>query len=273
MAVLKIIFIMAFGCSIQLVVAQGKVCSTLCSRLGIMQNSPGKSCDEIYQVNKAIRGVSGNYWINTTTGVHQVYCDMELECGGHKGGWMRIADLDTSRGDDCPTGWTRIITPNDPTRPETVVCRSPDDNAGCYPTSFTANGVDYHKICGKVRGYQRTTTDAFGDPRTSGKTINDAYVDGVSITLGSPRKHVWTYASGYSDDLDQLSINCPCASTPGMGAYQFIGEHYYCESGTTGDPLQAPSNAYFTADPLWDGDGCVSANNNCCTDAGLPWFY
>ena len=37
-------------------------------------------------------------------------------------------------------------------------------------------------------------------------------------------------------------------------------------------PLQAPSDAYFTADPLWDGSGCVSTNN-CCTDAGLPWFY
>ena len=43
------------------------------------------------QFNKAIRGVSGKYWIKTTTGVHQVYCDMKLECGGHKGGWMRIA--------------------------------------------------------------------------------------------------------------------------------------------------------------------------------------
>ena len=61
-----------------------------------------------YQINKASRGVSGNYWINTTTGAHQVYCDMELECGGHKGGWMRIANLDTSRGDDCPSGWTKI---------------------------------------------------------------------------------------------------------------------------------------------------------------------
>ena len=72
MTVLKITILLAFGCSVQLVIAQGKV--------------------------------SGDNWINTTTGVHQVYCDMELECGGHKGGWMRIADLDTSRGDDCPTG-------------------------------------------------------------------------------------------------------------------------------------------------------------------------
>ena len=73
----------------------------------MLQSSPVKSCDDIYQFNKTIaslREASGNYWINTTTGVHQVYCDIELECGGHKGGWMRIADLDISRGDDCPSG-------------------------------------------------------------------------------------------------------------------------------------------------------------------------
>ena len=63
----------------------GKVCTSFCSNLGMLQSSPGKSCDDIYQINKDSRGVSSNYFINTTTGVHQVYCDMELECCGHKG--------------------------------------------------------------------------------------------------------------------------------------------------------------------------------------------
>ena len=52
----------------------------------------------------------GHYWINTATGVYQVYCDIGLECSGHKGGWVRIVDLDTSRGDDCPSGWAKITT-------------------------------------------------------------------------------------------------------------------------------------------------------------------
>ena len=135
----------------------------------------------------ASRGASGNYWINITTGVHQVYCDMELECGGHKGGWMRIADLDTSRGDDCPSGWTKIFTFGGE-QPGVNVCRSPINNAGCYPTIFSVNGVSYHKICGKARGYQRHTTDAFGGPCDQFDISN--YVDGLSITLGNPRKHV-----------------------------------------------------------------------------------
>ena len=32
-------------------------------------------------------------------------------------------------------------------------------------------------------------------------TVNSVYVDGVSITLGDPHKHVWTYAAGLSDDF------------------------------------------------------------------------
>ena len=75
------------------------------------------------KINQASRGVSGKYWISTTTNVYQVYCDMELECGGgHKGGWMRIVDLDTSKGDDCPSGWTKITTP-------IAVCLAPSSAA------------------------------------------------------------------------------------------------------------------------------------------------
>ena len=143
---------------------------------------------------------------------------------------MRIADLDTSRGDDCPTGWTRITTPNDPENPETVVCRSTNDNAGCYPTVFTVSGASYRKICGRVRGYQRSTTDGFNN-HVAGRSINDAYVDGVSVTLGSPRKHVWTYVSGFKDGGTERQNKCPCDGTQGALPFPFIGTHYYCESG------------------------------------------
>ena len=77
--------------------------------LGLLRSNPGKSCDDIYQINKASRGASGNFWINTTTGVLEVYCDMKLECGGHKGGWMRIADLDASKENDCPQDGLRLL--------------------------------------------------------------------------------------------------------------------------------------------------------------------
>ena len=60
-------------------------------------------------------------------------------------------------------------TPNDPVHPITDVCRSPNDNAGCHPSSYTVNGMRYYKVCGKVRGYQKTTTDAFDGPQDSEK--------------------------------------------------------------------------------------------------------
>ena len=252
-----------------LVAAQEKTCSSFCSSLGMMRSNPGKSCKDIYEISKATRGRSDHYWINTTTGVHQVFCDMELECGGHKGGWMRIADLDASRGDNCPTGWSKITTPSGLGHPTTDVCRSPNDWAGCHSAHFTVNRTNYHKICGRAKGYQKGHTDAFYGSRNS-KSINKPYVDGVSITIGSPRKHVWTYASGYIDNNQQGESKCPCAATPGDAPTFFVRDHYYCESGAA---AYTEGDSYYTGDPLWDGSGCVEPNNNCCADVGLPWFY
>ena len=255
------------------------VCSSFCSSLGMMRRNPGRSCSDIYQINKATRERSDYYWINTTTGVHQVFCDMELECGGHKGGWMRIADLDISRGDECPTGWMKS-TANDVGQITRDICRAPTTanlNPGCWPTNFTVNGTSYRKICGKARGYQRYNTEAFGWMNTQNtlrnqRGINRPYVDGISITLGNPRRHVWTYAVGHSEQ-GQASNNhyCPCAATSGAPAPHFVGNHYYCESGFAGSGTA--NQIFYTNDPLWDGSGCTVANNNCCANAGMPWFY
>ena len=41
----------------------------------------------------------------------------------------------------------------------------------------------------------------------------------------------------------------------------FVGNHYYCESSSTG-----------ISDPLWDGHGCP-AGDDCCSILGAPWFF
>ena len=247
-----IIIVIVWNC--YSVAAREKVCSSACSTVGMLQSTPGKSCNDIYQYNKV--RVSGNYWINTTTGVHQVYCDMELECGGHKGGWMRIADVNTSRGDDCPSGWTKITNP-------VAVCIAPNNDPGCYSANFSTFGIPYSKVCGMAVGYQKGITDAF----TSDRSINGLYVDGVSITHGNPRKHLWTYAIGRSDRSNIQLRNCPCSVYPGRSPPSFVHENYYCESGTV-----FAGQGYFTDDPVWDGKGC-SNENNCCSDLSMPWFY
>ena len=131
MAILSIVIILAIAGAV--VTADEKVCSSFCSSLGMLQSSPGESCAEIYQINKASRGVSGLYWVNTTSGLHRVNCDMELECGGHKGGWTVITKFDTSKGDSCPSEWTNMTTPGSLPK---VVCRPVNDSAGCYSAIF-----------------------------------------------------------------------------------------------------------------------------------------
>ena len=261
---MKVVTITIIAWTCQLLAAQEKVCSTSCSTVGMLQSTPGKSCSDIYQFNKASRGASGNYWIKTTTGVHQVYCDMELECGGHKGGWMRIADLDTSRGDDCPSGWTNITTP-------VAACIAPSSNAGCYSTNFSTLSIPYSKVCGMAVGYQKDTPDAFNAQYFTTRSINGPYVDGVSITYGTPRKHIWTYAIGLHEHFppltDSVRYNCPCSELPGRLPPSFIHYNYYCESGTVGSQY-----GFHIDDPVWDGEGC-SSDNSCCSEPSLPWFF
>ena len=116
----------------------------------------------------------------------------------------------------------------------------------------------YSQICGGVTGYQYKTTDA-----AVRSNINSYYVDGVSITRGSPRQHVWTFINGWSDSYN---INpCNCNQQP----QAFIGNNYFCESGNpTND-----ANQLFIADPLWDGQNCGSLESPCCNVPGIPWFH
>ena len=188
---------------------------------------------------------------------------MELSCGGRDGGWMRIANI--QNGDSCPNGWKQILSP-------AKACRANNDTAGCYSAFFSSNKFSYQHICGKVVGYQRGTTDGYNvDAYTTypSKAIDGPYVDGVSLTYGTPRKHLFTYACGLSSDRFNSNGNCPCARNPGNTPPNFVRDNYYCESGSIASPSYG---TVYDTDPLWDGKGC-SAGNSCCSQAGMPWFY
>lgn len=227
--------------------------------LGTTEENPATSCDEIYQKNPASRGTIGQYFIlvNESETILKVTCNMKLKCGGLAGGWMQVANLDMTRDENCPGSWRKITTPR-------RLCQATD--SGCFSANFTTMGFTYEHICGQVKGYQKGAPDAFYAKESS---INNPYVDGVSITLGSPRKHVWTFASGLSDHVDYRSYNCPCATYPGSNPPAFVGNDYYCESGNSG---VSNLNFYYMSDPLWDGSGC-DVRSGCCTEIGKPWFY
>ena len=234
------------------------------TRYGLDVDHPGASCDDIYKHNPYSRGRSGHYLVKADD-LFLTKCEMKKEEKQNdcdcKSQWITVADIDIGKGDDCPEGWA-----ND-TVNGVEFCRAPTDGQGCFSAIFPVNS-GYHKVRGFVRGYQKGTTDGFGSLRNF-RSINKAYVDGVSITIGSPRKHVWTYAAGQSDDFNDLKVNCPCATFPGSRPPSFVGEHFHCESGNRGSFEFDP---YYTNDSLWDGAGCFDSKNNCCTDVDLPWF-
>ena len=237
-----------------------------CTRYGFDIDLPGTSCVDIHNKNPTSHGRSG-YYLLKTDHLFFAYCDMELDCGGNKGGWMRIADINTKRGDTCPSKW----------RSYKSYCTG-GSGANCYSTHFLTNSTSYTKVCGKAVGYQKGTIDAsayehgkgtFYNPVKSSRSLDGVYVDGISITYGNPRKHVWTYAVGASDDYNYSQSNCPCAKYPGLDPPTYVGIHYYCESGNTGKGEQ---DELYTNDTLWDGAGC-GPENSCCYDAGMPWFF
>ena len=135
------------------------------------------------------------------------------------------------------------------------------NKAGCYCTNFSTLSIKYSKVCGMAVGFQK------GQPDAAFRSINNPYVDGVSITYGSPKKHLWTYAIGISEGNESKLANCPCSKFPGLSLPSFVHKNYYCESGM----IQIAAG-YFTDDPVWDGKNC-SSENNCCADPSLPWFY
>ena len=226
--------------------------------LGMTEANPASSCNQIYQHNPTSRGTIDQYWIKTNKGLFKVTCNMKLKCGGVEGGWMQVVDVDMNRDDSCPGTWQKITNPR-------KLCLGLS-SAGCASANFHVKGISYENICGQAKAYQKGSIDAF---YTKIQSIDGVYVEGISITLGSPRKHVWTYAAGLSDDYDYKERNCPCATIPGPSPPAFVGNDYYCESGNVGTWDAA---LYYLSDPLWDGSGCGNGNG-CCAQIAMPWFY
>ena len=133
-----------------------------------------------------------------------VYCDMGgQELCGSRGGWTRLAYLDMSDAtQNCPSGFRLYQSGG------VRACGRPVTNSGsCVSVQFPSNGISYSQVCGRVVGYQYGSPDAvYYGHGLNHNNLNCAYVDGVSITHGSPRQHVWTLMA------DNGAPNCPCAS-------------------------------------------------------------
>ena len=186
---------------------------------------------------------------------------LQLYCGA--GEWNRVVHLNMSDPlNQCPPSW--IEKNQDRVR----VCGK--GTGGCVSTMFNTGGQQYRKVCGRAIGYQYGSTDAFGAISGS-PTINGVYVDGLSITYGMPRQHIWTYAAAVSEvPLNAYTAsNCPCASIPGTLPPSYLGDNWHCESGNP-DPFNPQPPNLLSNDPLWDGMDC---EGTCCSNGkSPPWF-
>ena len=229
-----------------------------------------RSCDEIKST-----------WPNTPAGyytivddeglLHQVYCNMDTLCGSN-GGWTRVAYLNMSdTTQQCPD--TLRLYERDGVR----ACGRATTNVPwpiCQSVKFTTLG-NYTEVCGRVIGYQYGRTggiNPYGHAPTYG--IDQTYVDGVSLTRGSPRQHIWTFITAHNEDNDTNSNNqhsCPCVFPDSVASLlpSFLGNDWFCESGASGTTV---GGQLYNSDPLWDGEQC-GPHEPCCNTTGQPWFH
>ena len=197
---------------------------------------------------------SGYYILAGPTETYSTYCNMGTLCGSG-GGWTRLAYLDMSDATQtCPSGLRYYQSGG------VRVCGRTNSGGGCSNSvTYSSNGISYSQICGRVTGYQFGHVDGIDGPND----INANYLDGVSITRGSPRQHVWSLLAEYAQ------TDCPCASGNSGLVRSFMGTNYFCESGNDG----GASNNLYTSDPLWDGLNCGGSEGPCCNVPGIPWFH
>ena len=108
------------------------------------------------------------------------------QCG--EGLWYEVLSVNMSDANSqCPDGWEE----------ENVggvrACGCGTVSGGCKSVYLPRDISEYTKVCGKAIGYQYESTDAFAASFVDClNSIDQTYVDGLSITYGSPRQHIWT---------------------------------------------------------------------------------
>ena len=169
-------------------------------------------------------------------------------CG--RSGWRRVALINmTDPSQDCPQGFNLS---------DYFVrsCSRVENGFNDCSNSVTFSvDSEYSQVCGRATAYRFGQHSAFFGYNVGVRDIDEAYVDGLSLTHGSPRTHIWTFASGLfngmSGDLFG-AFRCPCDfnntynSTP-----PYVGDDYFCDSVATVDNYNVdrfrfyPDNAFI----------------------------
>ena len=174
--------------------------------------SPAPSCRAIHILKPS--SISGYYWVRSANGSSiRVYCDMTESCGNVTGGLTRVAILNNQNRHMICDGDFMFHNDNR--------CIRDTEDPGCSHMLFSLMNISYSHICGRVQGTWFGFPGGFtGSMRSTSTTINDNYVDGISLTYGNTtnRTHIWTFIA---DQEAGIQI-CPREKP------SFVGNDYSC---------------------------------------------
>ena len=223
------------------------------------------SCQQIHDLRHNAK--SGYYWIQSDCCPKRIYCKMNnTDCGG--GVWTKVANINMSIASmNCPNGFEKVGNPRS--------CRKLSFSAGCSSVYFSSYGQSYNKVCGKITGYQNSTPDAFYSySNNPSLTIDDDYVDGVSVTYNYPREHIWTFAAQQNLNHKNTIIGCPCNDSDSTFkgiVPSFVGSCFFCDTGCEDRAGHVPGKLY-TTHKLLDGSGYGTFPQGC-EGTTSPWFH
>ena len=208
------------------------------------------SCKEILE--KDPNSINGEYTLYDPVAnkEYKTHCFMiALKLCGNIKGYTNVYLRESSQ--KCPEGF--ILSKSYCTRP-------PTKSGGCVSFTVPTHGINYDRVCVIVFGVQLGTPDGVSGSNRPG-SIDEAYVDGVSITHGkSPRKHIWTYMASSSEKKPI----CPCSTGSTVKVPDFIGKNYLCESANP-EKTAVPGRLYGR-EVLWDKSQCNGVEASCCED-------
>ena len=231
---------------------------------GSSPDNPASSCRTI-----PAGRLSGYYWILPATGppAVQVYCDFNRQCGcDGPSTWTRAALLNMSDpNQNCPGD---LFTYTDPVRSCGV---AQNTTPSCHSLPYQTHGHQYSRVCGRILGFQNGDTIGVSNLIANSFSIDQVYLDGVSLTHGSEgsRQHIWSFVSAIAEEQPINVLLCDCSNSNEWDFNTFfVGNDYFCDSGKRG--VFRPA-IFLSEDPLWDGAGC-GGNSTCCQFNNPPWF-
>ena len=201
--------------------------------LGKASKYAASSCREI--ALRKPNASSGYYYLNRAieNDPFIAYCELEHEFVPKTRGWTRLGLFNMTNPDQvCPSGFDFYQSQS------RRLCRRNTANRG-YTSVYYGTPILWRQLCGRVVALSERTVDGWTRYGCSCNTINDPYVDGISITMGNViRRHIWS----------SLKHVIPSFDPPPPA---FVGNNY--------DTQLMSSNYWFCTnnldEPIYVGDG------------------